>query len=113
MGCARRILAALARRAYRRPVTEADVQKLLRFYTLGRSGGFDAGIEWALERILVGPEFRRLMPATLSLGACYLLVIDDLARTATSAEIPLGILTALVGAPVFTLLLRRGALGWA
>lgn len=64
-------------------------------------------------RIVVGPDFRRLLPATLSLGACYLLVIDDLARVMSSAEVPLGILTALVGAPVFVLLLRRGGLGWA
>ncbi|QPC91847.1 iron ABC transporter permease [Mesorhizobium sp. INR15] len=64
-------------------------------------------------RIIVGPDFRRLLPATLSLGACYLLIIDDLARTVTSAEVPLGILTALIGAPVFMLLLGRGKLGWA
>jgi iron complex transport system permease protein len=64
-------------------------------------------------RIIVGPDFRRLLPATLSLGACYLLIIDDLARTVTSAEVPLGILTALIGAPVFMLLLGRGRLGWA
>ncbi|MBK1866061.1 iron ABC transporter permease [Aestuariivirga sp. YIM B02566] len=64
-------------------------------------------------RILVGPDFRKLLPTTLSLGACYLLLIDDIARTVTAAEIPLGILTALVGAPAFMLLLRRGSLGWA
>jgi len=64
-------------------------------------------------RIIVGPDSRKLLPATLSLGACYLLVIDDLARSVTAAEIPLGILTALVGAPAFMLLLRRGSLGWA
>jgi iron complex transport system permease protein len=64
-------------------------------------------------RMIVGPDFRRLLPATLSLGACYLLLIDDLARTVTAAEIPLGILTALVGAPAFMLLLRCGSLGWA
>lgn len=66
-----------------------------------------------LARMLVGPDYRRLIPACLSLGASYLLVIDDLARTATSAEIPLGILTATVGAPVFAFLLRKGKLGWA
>ncbi|SFT92467.1 iron ABC transporter permease [Mesorhizobium sp. YR577] len=66
-----------------------------------------------LARIIVGPDFRRLLPATLSLGACYLLIIDDLARIMTAAEVPLGILTALIGAPVFILLLGRGRLGWA
>ena len=56
--CARRILSALGRRAYRRPLTEADVQTLLSVYRAGRQGrDFDAGIEWALERILASPEF--------------------------------------------------------
>ncbi len=58
LDCARRILANLARRAYRRPVTNEDVDPLLEFYREGRSrGGFDAGIQSALERILVDPEF--------------------------------------------------------
>jgi hypothetical protein len=56
--CARRILSTLARRAYRRPLTEEDIQILLDFYKAGRDeGGFEAGIGTALERILVGPEF--------------------------------------------------------
>ena len=58
LDCARRILAHLARRAYRRPVTAGDVDPLLEFYRQGRSrGGFDAGVQAALERILVDPEF--------------------------------------------------------
>lgn len=64
-------------------------------------------------RMLVGPGHTALLPAATALGALYLLVIDDLARTATAAEIPLGILTALIGAPVFAALLRRAQLsGW-
>ena len=56
--CAREILAAVARRAYRRPVTGADVDRLLAFYERGRAaGGFDAGVEMALRRLLVSPEF--------------------------------------------------------
>jgi hypothetical protein len=56
--CARTILTGLARRAYRRPVSSADVEPLLVFYREGRQeGSFDAGIERALERLLVGPEF--------------------------------------------------------
>jgi iron complex transport system permease protein len=58
-------------------------------------------------RMLVGPDHRVLLPASLALGATYLLLIDDLARTLTPAEIPLGILTAIVGAPFFAFLLRR------
>ena len=56
--CARDILSAIARRAYRRPVTEEDVGRLLAFYDRGRAGGsFDTGIEMALRRLLVSPEF--------------------------------------------------------
>jgi iron complex transport system permease protein len=55
----------------------------------------------------VGPDHRVLLPASLALGATYLLLIDNLARTLISAEIPLGILTAIVGAPFFAYLLRR------
>ncbi len=56
--CARKILSTLARRAYRRPLTDEDVQTLLDFYKAGHNeGGFEAGIGSALERILVGPEF--------------------------------------------------------
>ena len=56
--CARQILSTLARRAFRRPVTDADVQDLLAFYQDGRKGGtFEDGIQAALQRILVDPEF--------------------------------------------------------
>ncbi len=56
--CARQILLSLTRRAYRRPVTDADIQDLLPFYERGRAeSGFDEGIERALERLLVSPQF--------------------------------------------------------
>ena len=56
--CAREILSTLARRAYRRSVTAADLDLLLPFYEEGRAeGGFDRGIQRALERLLVSPEF--------------------------------------------------------
>jgi hypothetical protein len=56
--CARTILSTLARRAYRRPVTDADLDVLIGFFDEGRArGGFDAGIELALQRILVSPSF--------------------------------------------------------
>ena len=56
--CARRILSGLARRAYRRPVTGADLDVLLGFFDAGRrEGGFDAGIEMALRWLLASPEF--------------------------------------------------------
>jgi mono/diheme cytochrome c family protein len=56
--CATEILSTLARRAYRRPVTDADVQPLLAIYNAGRAErGFDTGIQQALERVLVSPQF--------------------------------------------------------
>jgi mono/diheme cytochrome c family protein len=57
--CAQKILSRIARRAYRRPVTKADVQTLLEFFTRGRQegGNFDNGIQIALERVLVDPDF--------------------------------------------------------
>lgn len=66
-----------------------------------------------IARMLVGPDHRRLLPASALFGAVYLLLIDTLARSVTAAEIPLGILTALIGAPVFAVMLRRLQLkGW-
>ncbi len=56
--CARQILSTLARRAYRQPPTDQDVQTLLQFYRSGkRDGGFEGGVELALERILASPKF--------------------------------------------------------
>jgi hypothetical protein len=56
--CARRVFSTLARRAYRRPVTERDLDVLLDFYTEGHAdGGFEAGIELGLRRLLASPEF--------------------------------------------------------
>ena len=60
-----------------------------------------------LARMWVGPDHRVLLPVSFLLGGAYLIVIDTIARTATAGEIPLGVLTALIGAPVFFLLLRR------
>jgi len=68
-----------------------------------------------MARMLVGPDHRVMMPASLLIGALYLLIIDTIARTATGTEIPLGILTALIGTPVFVLVLKqtqRGARGF-
>jgi iron complex transport system permease protein len=63
-------------------------------------------------RIWVGPDHRILMPAACSIGATYLLLIDDVARSVSVSEIPLGILTALIGAPFFAYLLRRTRTVW-
>ena len=58
-------------------------------------------------RMLVGADYRRLIPASMLMGAGFLLVVDDVARLATTAEIPIGILTAFVGAPFFLYLITR------
>lgn len=56
--CAKKILSTLERRAYRRPVTDADLQDVMPFYLAGRKdGSFDRGIEQAVERLLVSPQF--------------------------------------------------------
>lgn len=60
-----------------------------------------------LARMWVGPDHRVLLPVSFLLGGAYLVAIDTLARTVTAGEIPLGVLTALIGAPVFFVLLRR------
>ena len=73
-GCARKILLSLTRRAYRRPTTEADIQDLLPFYEKGREAGFDIGIERALERLLVSPQFLFRVerePVTVAGGATF------------------------------------------
>ncbi len=56
----------------------------------------------------VGPDFGRLLPASLMLGGGFLVVADTLAHTVADIELPLGIVTALVGAPFFLFLLARG-----
>lgn len=60
-----------------------------------------------ISRMLVGPDHQVLIPTSISLGAAYLVCIDTIARTITPAEIPLGILTAIIGAPIFGYLLKK------
>jgi iron complex transport system permease protein len=66
-----------------------------------------------IARTLVGPDFARLLPVAALLGGGFLLAIDTLARTATATEIPLGILTSLIGTPFFIWLLAGMAKTWA
>ncbi len=64
-------------------------------------------------RMLVGAEHTKLLPAAALLGGIYLLGMDDIARSATQQEIPIGLLTAVIGAPIFALLLtRQKGRGW-
>ncbi len=81
--CAKTIVSTLARRAYRRPVTEADVQLLLQFYEEGRKGtSFDQGIQAAITRMLVSPSFLFRIeqdPVNAVPGAPYRVIDLDLA----------------------------------
>ena len=64
-----------------------------------------------MARKIVGSDYRRLMPASMLLGAIFLLIVDDLARNLLAVEIPIGILTAFIGAPFFIYLIcsrRKG-----
>ena len=79
-----------------------------RLAVLGASGGGKT----TLVRLLAGPGHRLLLPASALLGAALLLGADLAARTvALPAELPVGVLTAALGAPVFFSLLRRGRRG--
>lgn len=60
-----------------------------------------------LSRMLVGPNYRILLPVSAVMGAVFLLLVDDFARTLFSVEVPLGILTAIIGAPFFIYLLYK------
>ncbi|MGH2716972.1 MAG: FecCD family ABC transporter permease [Actinomycetota bacterium] len=65
-----------------------------------------------LARSVVGPNFSRLLPVSVLIGAGFLLLVDDVCRTATSLDLPLGILTALIGAPFFVVLLVKAGRQW-
>lgn len=60
-----------------------------------------------LSRMIVGADYRRLLPTSMLMGASFLLIVDNISRLATTAEIPIGILTAFVGAPFFLYLITR------
>ena len=76
-------------------------------------------VEWVglivphISRMIVGPDNKWLIPASLSLGASFLLIVDNISRSISSIEIPLGILTSLIGVPIFLYLLRKGYSQWS
>jgi hypothetical protein len=83
ISCARTIIGRLARRAFRRPISEADLETLLPFYQAGRRHrGFEGGIQHAIERLLVSPEFLfriERQPASAAPGSVYRVSDVDLA----------------------------------
>lgn len=66
-----------------------------------------------MTRMIVGPDNRILIPASLSFGASFLLLIDNISRAVISIEIPIGILTAIIGVPIFLYLLKKGYSEWS
>jgi iron complex transport system permease protein len=65
-----------------------------------------------LARLLVGPNYTHLIPFSIVLGAMFLLAVDDLARIMFTVEIPLGIVTSIIGTPIFLYLLINTRKGW-
>jgi len=65
-----------------------------------------------MSRMIVGPDSRVLLPVAAIMGAVFLLVVDDVSRLLFQVEVPLGILTALLGIPVFALILKNARKGW-
>lgn len=80
--------------------------------TLGGMIGWVGLVIPHIARLLFGADNRVLLPASALLGALYLLWVDNVARLAMSVEIPLGILTALIGLPVFAWALRHSKRAW-
>ena len=66
-----------------------------------------------MARMIVGPDNRILIPASLSLGASVLLLVDNISRAVIPIEIPIGILTSVIGVPIFLYLLKRGYSEWS
>lgn len=63
-------------------------------------------------RMIIGVDHKNLLPASCIVGAIFMIIVDIIARTATAAEIPIGILTALVGAPFFAILFKKSKGDW-
>jgi len=62
-------------------------------------------------RMKFGNNHMSLVPASISMGAAFMVIVDTIARSASAAEIPISILTAIIGAPFFIILMRRSG-GW-
>jgi iron complex transport system permease protein len=66
-----------------------------------------------IARMIVGPNNSKVLPASVVIGISYLLIIDDIARSLVANEIPIGVLTGVIGAPFFGYLLLRQRAGWS
>lgn len=66
-----------------------------------------------LARMLVGPDHRVLLPVSTLLGAGFLLAVDGVARSLFEVEVPLGIVTSIIGAPFFLYLMNQSRKAWS
>jgi iron complex transport system permease protein len=66
-----------------------------------------------IARMLAGPSFERMLPVAIVSGALFVLLVDNFARAASSMELPLGIVTSVIGAPLFLALLLRTKVAWS
>lgn len=65
-----------------------------------------------LARAIVGPNYKVLLPCSMVVGAVYLLLVDNIARLAMTVEVPIGILTAILGVPFFVVIFKHNMKGW-
>lgn len=65
-----------------------------------------------LARAVVGPNYKVLLPTSIFIGAVFLLLVDDIARCAMTVEVPIGILTAILGVPFFVVIFKHNMRGW-
>lgn len=94
---------------------KANKMAIIAFATLATAGavsvsgiiGFIGLVVPHIGRMLIGNDNKWLMPASISFGACFMLLLDTICRTLTGAELPLGIVTAIVGGPFFIYLLKK------
>ncbi|MCK5130053.1 MAG: iron chelate uptake ABC transporter family permease subunit, partial [Clostridiales bacterium] len=61
-----------------------------------------------ITRSVVGPQYRKLLPITAMLGGMFLLIIDDIVRSVSVIEIPIGLAISFIGAPFFYMLIKKG-----
>lgn len=63
-------------------------------------------------RMMIGPDNTHATPASFAFGGAFLLIVDDISRSLTAFELPVGVFTTLVGGPFFIFLLKRTRAGW-
>ena len=85
-------------------------QTIVRLLAVSFVGGVLCGAVWDLlkiSRMIFGNNNKSVVPASIGFGAIFMVIIDTIARSATAAEVPISILTAVIGAPFFIVLLRK------